>query len=236
MKILLIAGNTSRSRTYAQYLSSKKYIVEGLFYGFNSIKYIPPKLNSESKKFFKKQNFIIPNLEIDIEKIFKKKKWIYKYVDEFDVNSFKILNNIKASSPDLIIFSGYGGQILKKKHIDLNIPYLHMHPGDIPTEKGSTTIYYSILNKKSCTVSAFLMNEKIDSGKIILKKNYSRPFKNVDIDNYYDNIIRANCMLEALVVLNQKNEYESLLMDKHLEYYIIHPVIKNISVLSLNDF
>ena len=236
MKILLVAGNTTRSRTYAQYLSSKKYKVEGLFYGFNSVRYIPPKLNPESKKFFNKHNFIIPSLEVDIEEIFNKEKWIYKYVDEFDVNSFKILKKIKASSPDLVIFSGYGGQILKRKHFDLNIPYLHMHPGDIPTEKGSTTIYYSILNRKSCTVSAFLMNEKIDSGKIILKKNYSSPIKNVDIDNYYDNIIRANCMNEALVVLSQKNDYESLLMDKYLEYYIIHPVIKNISVLSLNDY
>lgn len=236
MKILILAGNTIRSNTYSQYLASNSYKVEGLFYGFNQKKYEVPKLNNKTKHFFKNNDLMIPDLDLGIEKVFYNNSWSYCQIEQYDVNSIEIINKIKLLEPDLVIFSGYGGQILKKEHFDLNIPYLHMHPGDIPTEKGSTTIYYSILKRRSCTVTAFLMNEQIDSGDIILKSNYIIPEKNVDIDQYYDNIVRANCLIEALDSLIKKKEINKFLVNENnLEYYIIHPVLKNISILSLEN-
>ena len=236
MKILLLAGNTIRSNSYAQYLVSNSFKIEGLFYGFHEIEYEAPQLNYETKHFFIKSDLMLPDLEMGIEKVFDNHGQKYHHVEEHDVNSKNIINQIQAMGPDLVIFSGYGGQILKKELFDLNIPYLHMHPGDIPSEKGSTTIYYSILNRKSCTVTAFLMNEKIDAGDIISKRNYCAPTRNVNIDQYYDNIIRANCLIDALNAISQKKDIVSFpLKDRSLEYYIIHPVLKNLSILSLDN-
>ena len=236
MKILILAGNTIRSNTYSQYLASNLFEIEGLFYGFRQKEYQAPKLNHETKHFFMENNLMLPDLELGIEEVFDNNSWNYCHTDQYDVNAEKILNKIQSLSPDLVIFSGYGGQILKKGHFDLNIPYLHMHPGDIPSERGSTTIYYSILNKRPCTVTAFLMNEKIDSGDIILKSKYYIPGSNVNIDQYYDNIIRANCLIDALNSIIQKKDVDPFPDNENsLEYYIIHPILKNISILSLKN-
>lgn len=234
MKILLLAGNTLRSNSYSQYLASNSFEVEGLFYGFQEKEYKAPQLNYETKHFFNERDLMLPNLEKGIEEVFDNNKWKYQHIEEYDINSKKVINQIQAVAPDLVIFSGYGGQILKKEHFEVNIPYLHMHPGDIPSERGSTTIYYSILNRKACTVTAFFMNEKIDAGDIIAKSHYSAPTRNVNIDQYYDNIIRANCLINALNAITHKKEVIPFPpKDSSLEYYVIHPILKNISLLSL---
>ena len=234
MKILILAGNTIRSNTYSQYLASNSFEVEGLFYGFSQKEYQVPKLNNKTKRFFKNNDLMLPDLDLGIEKVFHNNSWSYCQIEQYDVNSKEIINKIELLAPDLVIFSGYGGQILKKGHFDLNIPYLHMHPGDILSERGSTTIYYSILKRRSCTVTSFIMNEQIDSGDIILKSNYRIPEKNINIDQYYDNIIRANCLILALVsIIKKKNVYPFPANENSLEYYIIHPLLKNISILSL---
>lgn len=234
MKILLLAGNTLRSNAYAQALASNSYEVEGLFYGFDEKEYKAPELNHETEQFFANNNLFLPNFEKGIETVFKSNKWNYKHLEEFDVNSKKVVDQVKEIAPDLVIFCGYGGQILKKVHFDLEIPYIHMHPGDIPAERGSTTLYYSILNRNSCTVTAFFMNEKIDAGNIITKTHYNAPTKGVNIDQYYDNIIRANCLVNALNALSNKKEIKPFpVNDSSLEYYIIHPILKNIGILSL---
>jgi len=234
MKILLLAGNTLRSNTYAQYLASNSYNVEGIFYGFNEKEYKTPQLNYKTEQFFSDNNLMLPNLEKGIENIFESNQWNYQHIEEVDVNSEEIVNRIKVIAPDFVIFSGYGGQILKKDHFRLDIPYIHMHPGDIPSERGSTTIFYSILNRNACTVTAFLMNEKIDAGNIITKSHFNVPTENVNIDQYYDNIIRANCLIDALKALSKKKEIIPFPPnDNSLEYYVIHPILKNIGIISL---
>lgn len=234
MKILLLAGNTSRANSYAQYLASNSYKVEGLFYGFGEKEYRAPQLDHHTKQFFVDNDLLIPNLEKGIENVFESNQWNYQHFEEYDVNSKKIVDRVKAIAPDVIIFSGYGGQILKKEHFNLDIPYIHMHPGDIPSERGSTTLYYSILNRGSCTVTAFLMNEKIDAGNIITKSHYAAPTRNVNIDQFYDNIIRANCLIDALKAIAEEKEIMPFPpSDNSLEYFIIHPILKNIGILSL---
>jgi len=234
MKILILAGNTLRSNFYSQYLTSNSFLVEGLFYGFNKKEYKLPQLNRETKRFCIENDLMLPNLEKGIEEVFENNRWDYQYIEEYDVNSKIIINRIKDISPDLVIFSGYGGQILSKEHFELNIPYLHNHPGDIPSERGSTTIYYSILNRKACTVTAFFMNEKIDAGNIIVKNHFVAPTRKVNIDQFYDNIIRSNCLINALNAITNKNKLIPFpTKDSSLEYYVIHPILKNISILSL---
>lgn len=234
MKILMLAGNTLRSNFYSQYLNASSYKVEGLFYGFHEKKYESPQLNYETKNFFIKNNLMVPNLEKTILEVFDNNKWGYQHIKENDVNSLKIINKIKSAAPDLVIFSGYGGQILKKEHFELNIPYLHNHPGDIPSERGSTTIYYSILNRKACTVTSFFMNERIDAGNIITKDHYVAPTRNVNIDQFYDNIIRSSCLINALNAITNKEAVSPFPpKDSSLEYYVVHPILKNISILSL---
>ncbi len=71
------------------------------------------------------------------------------------------------------------------------------------------------------------MNEKIDSGKILLTKRYKIPKKIRSIDIDYDNEIRSNniCnVIKKINLLKKKKQKKTT----SLPYYIIHPVLRSI--------
>jgi methionyl-tRNA formyltransferase len=159
MKVLILAGNTLRAKSYTQALANSNLNdveIIGLLYG----PFVPPssipKLNLETKDYFTKNKIFIPNYEESLEDTFKKNEWDYSMIENRDVNSEAVLNEISSLDCDLVVFAGYGGQLLKQNHFSSSRKYLHMHPGKLPIERGSTTIYYSILNKRKCTVTAFI--------------------------------------------------------------------------------
>jgi len=238
MKILLLAGNTLRARSYAQILAAQvenNFEVEAIFYGFNKKECLDIEVDDDTEHFFKSEKLFIPDLTESIKSTFKKIKWKYTDIEETDVNSDVILNELKKFDGDIIIFAGYGGQILKAKHFEIGKKYLHMHPGRIPMERGSTTIYYSILNKRRCSVTGFYMSERIDDGINIMIKEYKVPYKNVNIDLWYDNIIRADCFIETLSKIVNRKELPENVIESSEEYYVIHPVLKHVALLSLKE-
>lgn len=235
IKVLLLAGNTARARAYAQILSEfkGKIQVSGLFYGFNEKKYYPPEMDSTTLSFLKENKLFIPNLEEDLKTTFNKMNWKYDDVDTVDVNSDVILSEISKNESEIVIFCGYGGQILKPLHFSQNKKYLHFHPGELPLERGSTTIYYSILNRRNCSVSGFYMTEKIDSGENILCTKYPIPIKGVNIDSWYDNVVRADCLRQAIPLIQNSQKNWNIINSQNEEYYVIHPVLKHVALLSL---
>lgn len=88
-----------------------------------------------------------------------------------DINSEGSIETIKELSPDLIILIAYG-QILSGKVLEIpNFGCLNVHPSLLPHYKGSAPIQWSIMRgEKETGISFLFMNEKIDSGDIILQK------------------------------------------------------------------
>ena len=236
-KLLLLAGNTLRARAYVQQLQSLNtdlFEINGLLFGFNEKTCIISELNSETKDFVLQQGLFLPNYNEPIESTFKNNGWSLSHIETTDVNSTEVLSEIRKTSCDIVIFAGYGGQLLKQEHFIGSKRYLHMHPGKLPIERGSTTIYYSILNQRKITVTAFFMTEKIDAGQDIIYSEYPVPTKGVDIDMWYDNIVRADCFIKALKIISKGDNFQTS-DTKSEEYYIIHPVLKHIALLSLTD-
>lgn len=203
-------------------------------YGFAEKECFIPELNLETKVFVMEQGLSIPRYEESIETTFTKNNWSYTFVNKVDVNSIEVLDWIGKHDCDIVVFAGYGGQLLKQSHFIGNKRYLHMHPGKLPIERGSTTIYYSILNQRKLTVTAFFMSERIDEGQDIIYSEFAVPSKGVDIDRYYDNIVRADCFVKALKTINIKENLHKQTSVLE-EYYVIHPVLKHVALLSLNN-
>ena len=88
-----------------------------------------------------------------------------------NINAESVIQKLKELKPDLIILISYG-QILSGEV--LNIPTrgcLNVHPSLLPRYKGSAPIQWTIIRGEGETGISFLfMNEKIDSGDIILQK------------------------------------------------------------------
>ncbi len=201
--INLLLSETKRSETYLRYIQKNKIKVSIIVY------------------FGTKRN--------KVYKIIRAKKYLKKkfYVNSNTVNSplvEKVLFKINDNNP--IIFSGYSGEIIKNKNI-LKKNLIHFHPGDLPSYKGSTTLFYSLILEKKITVSCFRMTEAIDEGIIFYKKIFKKPKKLNKINSLFDDKIRAQTMIEFLK--KGKKIYKVRLNSQNFSvYYIAHPIIRGI--------
>lgn len=211
-KVLFLAAYTARSQSYAQAMLDAGLVPEyAVLFGKDS-----GPLNKTAKK-----------MGSDVIK--------FSFTD---VNSSQIINKIKELQPKLIIYSGYGGQIVCKDLLSIGVPVLHMHSGWLPDYRGSTTIYYSILEKEWCGVSAILLNSAIDQGMIVDRMKYHVPKKGMDIDYIYDGSIRANMLIKVLRKWIKHEKFSKLkkqTVKKGTIYYVIHPILKHLAILSLKS-
>lgn len=239
VKILLLCGDNNRAKSYASILkNSSKYIVTGLIYGMKKgdKKLVPKiKIDPETKDYLDFLNINIPSLNTDIESLLAENNWDYTISEERDVNSKEILNKIKNIDCDYIVFAGYGGQILSKEHFLNGKKYIHCHPGWLPMERGSTTLYYSLLNERDFSVTSFFMTEKIDEGNMLLRQSYNVPNKLINVDVWIDNALRADTLFKSIGLLSKKFIGFSRKKDEDdQEYYVIHPLLKHIALLGLS--
>ena len=100
--------------------------------------------------------------------------------------------------PELVIYSITGGQIVSDELLGIGPRFLHMHPGWLPDFKGSTTIYYSILNGELPSVTGLFLDKNIDTGPILHRQIFSLPPKWMDFDNTYDSLIRSEVLCRIL--------------------------------------
>lgn len=233
-KILLLCGHTSRSVAYIQALSKANVepdsvIVYGAPKGKVSSLRVLNNANNKSTDLFS------PNLEIDILQSLKNSKWQYSLTQATELHDPSLLALIDKFSPDLIIYSGYGGQLVPAKLLN-NYPVLHIHSGWLPDYRGSTTLYYQILDENSCAASAILLDEQIDTGDIVARKRYPIPESGVDVDYFYDNMIRADLLVDTLRLWIEPMEQWQIIsqIEDSLPYFIIHPLLKHLAILTVD--
>ena len=174
---IIIISLSQRSFEYLKNLKENNLIpIEIILLKKNSKNPIYNKL--KAKKFFfpekKIKIFNTDNIDNDVARYLKKNK---------------VLN---------IVYSGYEGKIVKNKYILKSKNIIHSHSGKLPNYKGSTTIYYSILNEKKIFCSTIILNSHIDGGNILFQKKYPIPKNIFDIDGNYDNEIRAKNLIYTL--------------------------------------
>jgi methionyl-tRNA formyltransferase len=239
VKLLLLCGDTNRARSYASVLKeNSKCSIEGLLYGVkkkNNRTIATIDIDTYTKEYLNSIEVKIPSLNKDVESIFMDNCWEYSLMEERNVNHEKIIDKVKSINCDYVIFAGYGGQILSKEHFLDGKKYVHCHPGLLPLERGSTTLYYSILNNRVLSVTSFFMTEIIDEGNMILRESYSLPKTIINIDVWLDNALRADTLLKSVELLNKNYKGFSRKNEEDQEYYIIHPLLKHIALLSLNN-
>lgn len=143
--------------------------------------------------------------------------------------------SLKRLHPRLIIFAGLPGEIVSDKLLAVG-PWLHVHGGWLPTYRGSTILYYSILKEGRCGASAILLSSQLDEGVIVKRRHYPKPRRGEDTDYNYDNTMRADLLVRVLKEYQRDGGFRKTLKNdssRGMMYYIIHPVLKHKARLSI---
>ena len=153
-----------------------------------------------------------------------------------DVNGEPVARYLAERRPRLVIYSGYGGQLVKPSVIDLGFDFLHLHSGWLPDYRGSTTVYYSWLRERRCGVSALILDSGIDTGPIVARRHYPAPPPGIEVDKVYDNAIRADLLVDVLADYARTGHLDRQPNpDGGRTYYVIHPVLKHVALISRED-
>jgi methionyl-tRNA formyltransferase len=233
--VCFIAAETMRSRAYAQVMGANGINIDQCLY-------LKTKINSEVSglKYHSAtlHDILIPDLSKTLDESLNLISSNIEIIKSNTINCIDVNKYIKSSCLELIIFSGFGGEIVSSSILELGVPILHLHSGWLPEYRGSTTIYYSIIEKKECAVSAILLESKIDTGPIVARKKYPLPPSDIDIDNLYDNAIRSDLLVDVLLEWNKNKSFvynKKILNGSSKNFYVIHPILKHLAMLQLKN-
>ena len=153
-------------------------------------------------------------------------------VNDTTANSSAVQDAIRRIDAEVVVYSGFGGEIVSAKTLSSGPRFLHMHSGWVPEYRGSTTLYYALLNGECPGVSAIYLDPGIDTGPVVARRHYPTPPAGMDLDLVYDTAIRADLLCRVLLSYNSE---DPMPQQGHTgcTYYVIHPVLKHISMLSL---
>lgn len=227
--IAFLASITSRTHMYLQSLIENDLLPE------NCIVYVEKNIIESTKDEVQSKDC---HLYESIMDLLKKHNINYRLVLEKDINSDIICNIISEMPQKFFIYSGYGGYILKPHLFSLGKQFLHVHAGILPEYRGSTTAYYSILQDSYIGATSIFLNEKIDQGDIIYQEKFPMPSNKENIDYVYEPWVRSQVLVKTLksYIANKGFSLRMQNNDKAETYFIIHPVLKHLALLKVENF
>lgn len=233
--IVFLAAHTPRSQTYAQIMACNN-IKPDITLLFGNQHGDQPGQSSHELPATYMDGLFVPDYSESLTDTCARNKWLFESFNTNDVNDSGLVKRIREIRPQMIIYGGYGGQIVCNDLLDIGTPFLHTHAGWLPDYRGSTTIYYSLLKEGRCAVSAFILGRSIDTGPVIARKYYKPPPTGTNIDYVYDSVIRADLMLSVIKDWQKNGEFSVVYQQVPNEgetYYVIHPLLKHIAILSM---
>ncbi|MGM0702859.1 MAG: formyltransferase family protein [Pseudomonadota bacterium] len=234
-RVVFLAADTMRSRSYAQALVAEGFYFDVVIlvksheqarWGQSTNPPAPPNNDLSFGSSF-------PDLRRSLEDSCSALTDRVETVISGTVNCEAVCKLLQGLDPEFVIYSGFGGELVKPAVLTASGPMLHMHAGWLPDYRGSTTVYYSLLDHGVAGVTAILLSPEIDVGEMLCRCNYPPPPKGVELDYYYDGLIRSDMMVRVLKYVwingglppSRKQDQA-----RGEVYYIIHPVLKHLSV------
>lgn len=234
----MIAADTTRTRVYLDALNKNNLLpsemlilpnkTTNLMHGqINESAYLPFAVDGSDQTDFDLL------FKTPLDKLAEIYSIPFTYAASSDINSGQVVNQISDFSQEVLIYSGYGGVILKDSVLNIGKKFLHVHGGFLPDYKGSTTNYFSILSAKNMGASAIFLTNEIDCGPILLRKQFDSPINKQNIDHITDSLCRADVLIEVLDYYRQHSNWPLDTLNIGGDtYYVIHPILKHLAILS----
>lgn len=232
-RLILLCGRNSRSTVYVQALAHAGIEPEAvIIYGtensqINTSRAVKPAGQNET--------LFYPDVSVPVQHCVSELGWHYYECASRELDSDELLLLLNQLTPELLVYSGYGGQLVPDVILN-QFPVLHIHSGALPHYRGSTTLYYEILEHGACAASAILLSHQIDTGPVVQVCHYPMPPTGIDVDYLYDNQIRADLLVKVLAFRQQHGCLPDPVaqMTEMPPYFIIHPVLKHLALLAVD--
>lgn len=229
--VAMIACASARSQAYLQALLARGMRPERvIFLGEDAV---PPEPTREAQSW---NGLVLPDLGQTVAETCRAAGMPFARTPHPDINSEDAAELIAASGARFIIYSGIGGQIVSERILGIGPRFLHMHSGYLPAYRGSTTLYYAILNGDPPGVTAIFLDPGIDTGPIIERRRYPVPPEWMDVDRVYDSAIRADLLCAIMDRYSASGRIDVADVQSSEDgrtYFVIHPVLKHVALLSL---
>ena len=225
MKLGIILTPDNRSKAYIQKLVKNNITLNSILFMNDNKR--EKSYSEDIIKISKKNGFDISK---SVKDTLTGNDLTFKEFNFVDINHQDLVKHIENNEEGFLIFTG--GGILKKEILNSGVKFIHFHPGIVPNYRGSTCFYYSILDEGNCGVTAYIMDEKLDTGDIVYQKKFNKP-NHIFVDDVYDPFIRSETLVELIKKdILKKNNFKKNNPLEGETFFIIHPVLKHISILS----
>jgi methionyl-tRNA formyltransferase len=231
--IVLLAAETARSQAYVQALVSHDLLPERVIL-LGGARAADATSSESTPRCW--QDVLLPDLTEPVAATCERAGIPMSHCAVRDVNAPEAAKVIAATAARVIVYSGYGGQIVAPEVLRLGPKFLHIHSGWLPSYRGSTTVYYALLNRDEPGVTALILDPSIDTGPVVARRHYPRPTRALDIDRVYDSGIRADLLCRVMRHYASTGELPALQEQCDEDagtFYVIHPVLKHLAILSL---
>lgn len=230
-QVILLASHTARSQAYLQVLAAQNLLPSAVIL-LGELDSVADTTHHCSSW----QSLQLPDLSESIEATCERNHIPIHTCQTRDVNTEEVAGTITRLAPDIVVYSGYGGQIVSERILDLGPRFLHLHSGRLPEYRGSTTLYYALLNGEQPNVTAIFLDRHIDKGPIVARQSYPVPPPGFDLDRIYDPAIRADLLARVMRQYATTGRFDTIehqSPDAGMTYYVVHPVLKHLAILSL---
>ena len=225
MKLGIILTPDNRSKAYIQKLVKNNITLNSILFMNDNKR--EKSYSEDIIKISKKNGFDISK---SVKDTLTGNNLTFKEFNVVDINHQDLVKHIENNEEGFLIFTG--GGILKKEILNSGVKFIHFHPGIVPNYRGSTCFYYSIIDEGNCGVTAYIMDEKLDTGDIVYQKKFNKP-NHIFVDDVYDPFIRSETLVELIKKdILKKNNFKKNNPLEGETFFIIHPVLKHISILS----
>jgi methionyl-tRNA formyltransferase len=243
-KFSMLLINNNRSKAYLQNLTKCGYCPEFVIvldYGNEALpehsENEPYRLNGSEQKlirhcpeaglsFNEKEHILVTLRHNNIS---------HKVLNTMDANSSEVIEMVKSCPGEYIVYSGPGGAILQKDILSAGKHMIHTHSGWLPDYRGSTSFYYSLLTGDEISCSVIVLTEEIDKGNVFYRRRFQTG-TTMNVDYVLDPAVRAASLVDFFNI-NRGQSLNPIPIpnEKYQEmFFIIHPVLKHLALLSLD--
>ncbi len=149
-----------------------------------------------------------------------------------DVNAPAVRHALLDEHEDLVIYCAPPGAVANPALLRSKRYFLHAHSGRLPTYRGSTPFYYSLLAESRLHVSAILLTDEIDRGPVVAELEFPLPEDASTLD-MYDAWIRAQAIAAVVDGYVQRGGFATSPVSGEASesLYVIHPVLRHLAIL-----